>query len=215
MEQNRPGLNALLIGILAYVLTITVILYVVVVNQVKTIEREVVTEMQLKDQKQNAPAMMCGYIAAKNPTVDPNVTAIAVPYVFSLCETYQVNAYLVFAVIERECNFNWLTRPGGHGEHGPMQIMPVVFNTYAPGLGYEPEAFESWKKTTEIGVIHLAKLLKKYKNDYGKALTEYNAGTQEHSEEIAAGYVKVVYAYHMNICIALTAMDKLTKEAKK
>jgi hypothetical protein len=214
MEQNDKVVYTLVAAVLFLMVGfVTVVLLDIVSHaRAKTVGQEVIHTMKMKEQKLSAPAMMCGYIAAKNPTVNPEIIAEAVPLVFKLCEKHRINAYLVFAVIERECTFNFLTQPGQAGEHGPMQVTRAVFTNYRGVLGLTDIDFNDWRKTLEVGILHLSVLIGKYKNDNSLALSEYNAGQQEGWIKKADAYVRAVYAYHLNICVAQENMDKLKGE---
>lgn len=81
---------------------------------------------------------------------------------------YAVPPELVYAVASQESRFSQ-TAVSPKGAKGVMQLMPKT----AKGLGVDPDDLE---QNINGGVQLLGSLLKKYNNDYDKALAAYNHG---------------------------------------
>lgn len=85
---------------------------------------------------------------------------------------YGVEEALVRAVVAAESNYN--AHAVSHaGAVGLMQVMPATAGDY--GVTSTAALFDP-KTNLRTGTRHLKRLLKKYKNDYGRAIMAYNAG---------------------------------------
>jgi len=98
-------------------------------------------------------------------------------YIFSYAEKYQVDPYLVAAVIRAESRF-FERAESGSGARGLMQIMPDTAKWAADQLGldfhremlYEPEY------NIRIGCWYLRQLLDTFQGNLVLVLAAYNAG---------------------------------------
>lgn len=85
---------------------------------------------------------------------------------------YGVEKALVQAVVAAESNFN--AHAVSHaGAVGLMQVMPATAGDY--GVTSANALFDA-KINLRTGTRHLKRLLRKYKNDYGRVIMAYNAG---------------------------------------
>jgi soluble lytic murein transglycosylase-like protein len=85
---------------------------------------------------------------------------------------YGVEQALVHAVVTAESNYN--AHAVSHaGAVGLMQVMPATAGDY--GVSATHALFDPLTNL-KTGTRHLKRLLKKYDNDYGRAIMAYNAG---------------------------------------
>lgn len=98
--------------------------------------------------------------------------------VYEAAEAYEVDPYLLFAIIKVESKFN-PTADSNKGALGLMQIMPetgewaanrILDEPYHKKLLLQPET------NIEIGAFYFSHLLSKFEYDLNKALAAYNAG---------------------------------------
>ena len=85
---------------------------------------------------------------------------------------YQVETSLVRAVVAAESNYN-AHAVSSVGAIGLMQLMPSTAADY--GVRSSQALFDP-ETNLRTGTRHLKRLLKKYKNDYGRVIMAYNAG---------------------------------------
>ncbi|HZG15774.1 MAG TPA: lytic transglycosylase domain-containing protein [Candidatus Bathyarchaeia archaeon] len=99
---------------------------------------------------------------------------------------FQVNPYLVLAIIRAESDFS-TDKISKKGAVGLMQVMPDTANWVVNQANFEPiteaELFHA-KTNIEIGTWYLAFLLNKFGGDQVKAIAAYNAGPGKVSEWI-------------------------------
>jgi len=83
-----------------------------------------------------------------------------------------VEKALVQAVVAAESNYN--AHAVSHaGAVGLMQVMPATAGDY--GVTSTPALFDP-RTNLRTGTRHLKRLLRKYRNDYGRVIMAYNAG---------------------------------------
>jgi membrane-bound lytic murein transglycosylase B len=89
-----------------------------------------------------------------------------------VAQQYGVEEALVRAVVAAESSYN--AHAVSHaGAVGLMQVMPATAGDY--GVTSTAALFDP-KTNLRTGTRHLKRLLKKYNNDYGRAIMAYNAG---------------------------------------
>lgn len=93
-------------------------------------------------------------------------------YTYCLCKTYGLDYAVAVAMIERESGYKWNATSGI--AYGYMQVVPEWHQERMKKLGVED--LKQPYGCIRVGLDYLAELLEKYCNDYGKALTAYNAG---------------------------------------
>jgi len=93
-------------------------------------------------------------------------------------QKYDIDPYLVMAVIRTESNFNELAESHA-GAVGLMQIMEGTGAVIAENLGkdnYSKDLLKNADINIEFGTWYINWLLDKYDNDLKNALAAYNAG---------------------------------------
>jgi soluble lytic murein transglycosylase len=98
-------------------------------------------------------------------------------YVFSYAERYQIDPYLVAAVIRAESRFS-ITAESGSGARGLMQIMPDTAKWAADkmGLEFDREMLFEPEYNIRIGCWYLRQLLDSFQGNLIVVLASYNAG---------------------------------------
>jgi soluble lytic murein transglycosylase len=99
--------------------------------------------------------------------------------VFKYSETYNIDPYLVFAIIKAESNFN--PKAESHkGAKGLMQLTDQTAKWGAAQLGLEnfniDKVFEP-ETNIQIGCWYLNNLMKEFNNDLFLVITAYNGGS--------------------------------------
>lgn len=98
--------------------------------------------------------------------------------VYCYAEEYQVNPYLVGAMIRVESKFNDRAESEA-GARGIMQIMPETAQWAAEQMqleGFHPDRLYEPEYNIRIGVWYLANLLSEFDGDVVLAVAAYNAG---------------------------------------
>lgn len=90
----------------------------------------------------------------------------------AVAKRYGVERALVRAVIKAESNYN-AHAVSRAGAVGLMQLMPATAADY--GVASPQHLFDA-EINLQTGTRHLKRLLRKYENDYGRAIMAYNAG---------------------------------------
>lgn len=90
----------------------------------------------------------------------------------SVAKRYGVEQALVQAVVKAESNYN-AHAVSRAGAVGLMQVMPATAADY--GVASVERLFDA-ETNLQTGTRHLKRLLRKYKNNYGRAIMAYNAG---------------------------------------
>ncbi|WNC16257.1 lytic transglycosylase domain-containing protein [Brevibacillus brevis] len=137
--------------------------------------------------------------------------------ILSASQTYQVDPYLILAVIRSESGFE-TDRVSKKGAVGLMQIMPDTAAWIVKQAGFQPTSDQYLYDPVmniRIGTWYLNFLMDRYKGDLVKVIAAYNAGPGkvsgwlegeqwsgrlEHIEDIPFGetrqYVQRVLYYH-------------------
>lgn len=98
-------------------------------------------------------------------------------YVNEMCETYNVDRELVYAVIKNESNFN-SSAISHAGAMGVMQIMPDTFKWLQTHM-VDEDMDESYLNDPKINIkygTYLLSVLKKRYDEESSAICAYNAG---------------------------------------
>ncbi len=93
-------------------------------------------------------------------------------------EYFDVNPYLVLAIVQTESNFRQ-DRLSSKGATGLMQLMPDTADwaNEESGLNKSPEAYRlNARSNILLGTWYISYLLEKYDGDMVKAVAAYNAG---------------------------------------
>ena len=112
-------------------------------------------------------------------------------YVEKYAEEYNIDKYLVYAIIKEESNFEENAKSTSNAV-GLMQIMqPTALETankieldIAEGDLFNPEL------NIRLGLKYFTSLLEKYKNNYNLAIVAYNAGIGNVDKWIKEGTIK-------------------------
>lgn len=100
-------------------------------------------------------------------------------YVFKYAEKYDVNPYLILAVIKTESNFRESVKSNKEAK-GLMQISPITgrwaaklikIKNYNEGMLYYP------KTNIEVGCWYISRLKSEFNGDMTKVLAAYNGGS--------------------------------------
>lgn len=125
---------------------------------------------------------------------------------------YAVDPALVKAVVHAESGFN-PHAVSVKGASGLMQLMPDTADRYGIKDVFDP------KQNLRGGVLHLRRLLKKYKNNHTLALAAYNAGEEAVARHRGVppysetqGYVRKVVKFKTRYALAWRR-DKKTRLA--
>ncbi|MDO5555737.1 MAG: lytic transglycosylase domain-containing protein [Clostridia bacterium] len=112
-------------------------------------------------------------------------------YIERYAEEYDIDPYMVYAIIKAESNFNEYAESGS-GAIGLMQVMEATAMETAKKMELEiteKELFEP-ELNIRIGVKYFTDLLKKYENNYGISIVAYNAGIGNVDKWIETGVIK-------------------------
>lgn len=109
------------------------------------------------------------YIIKRNPNISIDIASSIYDSVKKNSEKYNVDIYIIMAMIQSESNFN--PNSVGNNVHGLMQIHE---NT-APYVGLDMNNIYDIDANISAGIGYLSKYLNKY-NDMGIALTVYSHG---------------------------------------
>lgn len=129
-------------------------------------------------EKKLEEAMLSGQLAS----ADPRLWRFAYPrgywsYVNKYAKEYNVDPYLVYAVIREESHFRSraLSRAWAHGL---MQIMPGTARRIASALGMRYSRWKTYQPRVNIqmGSYYLASLIKRFDGNVPLALIGYNGG---------------------------------------
>ena len=98
-------------------------------------------------------------------------------YVEKYSKEYEVNKYLVYAIIKAESNFNQNAK-SNRNAIGLMQIMETTAIEIAQKMEMEVSEKELFEPeiNIKIGLKYFSELLEKYENNYQMAIVAYNAG---------------------------------------
>ena len=112
-------------------------------------------------------------------------------YVEKYAEEYNIDKYLVYAIIKAESNFNENAKSNSDAI-GLMQIMEATALETANKIDLsltEEQLFEP-ELNIQIGTKYFADLLEKYKYNHGIAIIAYNAGIGNVDKWINEGTIK-------------------------
>ena len=106
-------------------------------------------------------------------------------------EKYNVDKYLVYAIIKAESNFNEKAKSKSNAI-GLMQIMEATAKEIAAKMELDIMKEQLYKPelNIQIGVKYYASLLEKYNNNYKIAIIAYNAGIGNVDKWIKEGIIK-------------------------
>ena len=98
-------------------------------------------------------------------------------YVEKYSKEYDIDKYLVYAIIKAESNFNENAK-SNRNAIGLMQIMEATAIEIAQKMEMEISEKELFEPETniKIGLKYFSELLEKYQNNYQMAIVAYNAG---------------------------------------
>jgi len=120
-----------------------------------------------------------GYSIILNSPVQKIIYPVLYPeYIFPYAERYQVDPYLVAAVIRAESRFSH-TAESGSGAKGLMQIMPDTAKWAAEQLklDYDQEMLFDPEYNIRIGCWYLGQLFHNFQGNLVVVLASYNAGS--------------------------------------
>ena len=109
-------------------------------------------------------------------------------YVEMASKEYDVDEYIIFAIIKNESNFK-NTVSSNKGAQGLMQLMESTALEVAQNMGLSDIDLSDPKTNIEIGTKYYSYLYQKY-NNTGLALAAYNAGSGNVEKWIQAGNLK-------------------------
>lgn len=108
-------------------------------------------------------------------------------YVEKYAKEYNIDKYLIYAVIKNESNFD-KSATSNKDAKGLMQIMNVTGEEMANKLNIENELYNE-ETNIQLGVFYLSELIEKYDN-YLIAIAAYNAGIGNVDSWIERGTIK-------------------------
>lgn len=114
-----------------------------------------------------------------------------IEYVEKYAKEYEIDPYMVYAIIKAESNFNKDAKSTSDAI-GLMQIMETTAIETATKMNLkvtEADLFEP-EVNINIGLKYFTDLLKKYNNNYGLAIIAYNAGIGNVDNWIKNGTIK-------------------------
>jgi len=120
--------------------------------------------------------------AGKLDSLDPRFWRFAYPrgywsFVEKYAREYQLDPYLVYAVIREESRFN--SRALSHSQaYGLMQIIPSTGRLIARAIDLRYSSFKMYEPRVniEMGTYYLASLIKRFNGNVPLALAGYNGG---------------------------------------
>lgn len=112
-------------------------------------------------------------------------------YVEKYAEEYNIDTYMVYAIIKAESNFNENAKSSSKAI-GLMQIMEAtaIETANKMNLNVEEEDLFDPELNIKIGLKYFTDLLKKYDNNYYLAIIAYNAGIGNVDKWIDDGTIK-------------------------
>jgi len=112
-------------------------------------------------------------------------------YVEKYAEEYNIDKYLVYAIIKAESNFEENAKSTSNAV-GLMQIMESTALETANKIDLEISQEELFNPETniKIGLKYFKSLLEKYNNNYNLAIIAYNAGIGNVDKWIQEGIIK-------------------------
>lgn len=112
-------------------------------------------------------------------------------YVTKYSEEYDVDKYLVFALIKAESNFK-VEATSSKSAKGIMQLMNETAEEVAQNIGieYNENTLYDVEKNIMLGTKYLSELLRRYDNNYLIAVAAYNAGIGNVEKWITNGTIK-------------------------
>lgn len=108
-------------------------------------------------------------------------------YVEKYAKEYNIDKYLIYAVIKNESNFD-KSATSNKDAKGLMQIMNATGEEMANKLNIENELYNE-ETNIQLGVFYLSELIEKYDN-YLIAIAAYNAGIGNVDSWIERGTIK-------------------------
>lgn len=108
-------------------------------------------------------------------------------YVEKYAKEYNIDKYLIYAVIKNESNFDKEATSNREAK-GLMQIMNATGEEMANKLNVENELYNE-ETNIQLGAFYLSELLEKYDN-YLLAIAAYNAGIGNVDSWIKKGIIK-------------------------
>ena len=113
-------------------------------------------------------------------------------YVEKYSEEYEVDKYIIYAIIKAESNFDTNVQ-SQKGAKGLMQLMEdtaeEMANTVQVEILSEEDLFDA-EKNVNLGIAYYAYLLEYYNRSTTLALTAYNAGMGNTDSWISEGIIK-------------------------
>ena len=112
-------------------------------------------------------------------------------YVEKYAEEYDIDKYLVYAIIKVESNFEENAKSTSNAV-GLMQIMKATALETANKIDLDVSEEELFNPETniKIGLKYFTTLLEKYNNNYNLAIIAYNAGIGNVDKWIQEGIIK-------------------------
>lgn len=112
-------------------------------------------------------------------------------HVEKYAKEYNVDKYLIFAVIKAESNFK-TDATSNKNAKGVMQLINTTAEEVAQNIGieYNENILYDVEKNIMLGTKYLSQLLKMYDNNYQIALAAYNAGIGNVEKWITNGTIK-------------------------
>ena len=107
-------------------------------------------------------------------------------------EEYEIDKFLVYAIIKAESNFE-SNITSTSGACGLMQLMESTAKEMAGKVGYDytvKEALYQPEVNIMLGTKYFSELLRQYNNNVPLALTAYNAGIGNVAKWIENGVIK-------------------------
>ena len=124
-------------------------------------------------------------------------------YIINLCKERNVAPSLIFAIIERESNFNFNCVGDSGNSLGVMQIQPKWHQWRADKLGCL-DWFNPYDNAT-VGIDIIAGLFEKYGDDVYMVLMAYNGGSSYANRMSSKG---VVSDYAIKVNVRAEELDK-------
>ena len=112
-------------------------------------------------------------------------------YVEKYSKEYNIDAYMIYAIIKAESNFNKDAKSNSNAI-GLMQIMEPTAKEIANkiDLNITEEQLYWPELNIQLGIKYFADLLEKYNNNYKIAIIAYNAGIGNVDKWIKEGIIK-------------------------
>ena len=112
-------------------------------------------------------------------------------YIEKYAKEYEIDKYLVYAIIKAESNFKEDARSNS-GAIGLMQIMEATAMEIANKMDLNVTKEDLFKPelNIKIGLKYFTSLLEKYNNNYNLAIIAYNAGIGNVDKWIKEGIIK-------------------------